>query len=118
MKISRVKDGYRVIGFDEMHNHIVITLSKSHMLRSQRKINEAQGNQAIMADDAGIAPRAVMELMANEAGGCENIGFTSVGLMNYLRTYRTRNMEKGEAGGVLKYFEDRQSQDPSFVYAI
>ncbi|XP_010243044.1 PREDICTED: protein FAR1-RELATED SEQUENCE 5-like [Nelumbo nucifera] len=118
MTISRAKDGYRVIGFNETHNHMIATPTKSHMLRSQRRVSDIQSFQAKMADDAGIAPKAVMELMTREANGCENIGFTSTDLKNYLHSYRTRNMEKGEACGILQYFEDRRSQDPSFVYAI
>ncbi|XP_010271481.1 PREDICTED: protein FAR1-RELATED SEQUENCE 5-like [Nelumbo nucifera] len=112
MTISRVKDGYRVIGFNETHNHMFATPMKSHMLRSQRRVNDMQ---AKMANDVGIAPKAIME---REVDGHENVGLTSVDLKNYLHSHRTRNMEKGEASGILQYFEDRQSQDPSFVYAI
>ncbi|XP_010270684.1 PREDICTED: protein FAR1-RELATED SEQUENCE 5-like [Nelumbo nucifera] len=118
MTISHSKDGYPVIGFNETHNHMIVTPTKSHMLRSQRMISDIQGFQAKMANDAGIALKAVMELMAREAGGRENVGFTSVDLKNYLHSYQTRNMEKGEACGILQYFEDKQLQNPSFVYTI
>ncbi|XP_010279169.1 PREDICTED: protein FAR1-RELATED SEQUENCE 5-like [Nelumbo nucifera] len=118
MKISRGKDGcYRVIDFNETHNHTIATPSMPYMLRSQRITGKVQGDQAKMVD-TGIAPRVSMDLTVNEAGDCENIGFISVDLKNYLSSYRTRKMDKGEAGDVLQYFEDRQSQDPSFVYAI
>ncbi|XP_010273716.1 PREDICTED: protein FAR1-RELATED SEQUENCE 5-like isoform X2 [Nelumbo nucifera] len=118
MKISRVKDGYRVIDFNENHNHMIATPIKPHALSSQRRIIGVHGTQAEMADNPRITPKAVLELKANEVGGRENVEFTCIDLNNYLRSYRTRNMEKGEAGGILQYFEDRQSQDPSFVYAI
>ncbi|XP_010277968.1 PREDICTED: protein FAR1-RELATED SEQUENCE 5-like isoform X2 [Nelumbo nucifera] len=119
MKISRWKDGcYRVIDFNEAHNHMITTPTKSHVLRSQKMTGKVKGSQAKMANDALIASKESMELMAIEAGDCENIEFTSVDLNNYLSTYRTGKMERGEAGGILQYFEDRQSQDPSFIYAI
>ncbi|XP_010275942.1 PREDICTED: protein FAR1-RELATED SEQUENCE 5-like isoform X2 [Nelumbo nucifera] len=119
MKISRCKDGcYRIIDFNDVHNHIIAAPSKSHMLRSQRTTSKVKGNQAKMANDAVIASKASIELVAIEAGACENVEFTSTNLKNYLNTYRTRKMEKGEAGGILQYFEDRRSKDPSFVYAI
>ncbi|XP_010270685.1 PREDICTED: protein FAR1-RELATED SEQUENCE 5-like [Nelumbo nucifera] len=68
------------------------------MLRSQRSISEIQAAHVKRADDSGIAPKASMELMAKAAGGREKVGLTSMDLKNYLHSYLTRKMEKGEAG--------------------
>ncbi|XP_019054503.1 PREDICTED: protein FAR1-RELATED SEQUENCE 5-like [Nelumbo nucifera] len=119
MKISRRKDGwFHVVAFNETHNHMIVTPKKVHMPKSQRKVNEPQGTQVTIADDSNIAPKESMELMTNEASGHENIGFTPVDQKNYLHSNRTRKVKKGEVGNVLQYFEVKQLEDPSFIYAI
>ncbi|XP_010276948.1 PREDICTED: protein FAR1-RELATED SEQUENCE 5-like isoform X2 [Nelumbo nucifera] len=119
MKISRREDGFfHVIAFNEAHNHIIVSPTTAHMLRSQRKISKAQSAQAKMVDDSGMTPKASTESMAKCSDGCENVGFTSMDLNNNLPSCRTRNMKKGEAGGIIQYFQDMRLKDPSFVYAI
>ncbi|XP_010266716.1 PREDICTED: protein FAR1-RELATED SEQUENCE 5-like [Nelumbo nucifera] len=119
LKISLREDGFfHVVSFNETHNHIIATPDKVHMLRSQRKLFEAQATQTKMTNKSGITSKASRELMSENVCGHENVEFISSDLKNYLHSYRSGNMEKGEAGGFLQYFQDMQSKDPSFVYAI
>ncbi|XP_058088423.1 protein FAR1-RELATED SEQUENCE 5-like [Magnolia sinica] len=46
------------------------------------------------------------------------MGFTPVDYKNYLQRKRMKVMEKGDAGAVLEYFQQKQIDDPSFFYAI
>jgi len=37
---------------------------------------------------------------------------------NYLRTKRQREMAYGQAGSLLKYFQDKMAENPLFQYAL
>ena len=76
MKIS-LKDGfYYIYEFEPEHNHILATASQAHHLRSQRTITKAQLASVEAAKAVGISNKATFDLMAKEAGGIDNLGFT------------------------------------------
>ncbi|KAH7867302.1 hypothetical protein Vadar_031644 [Vaccinium darrowii] len=66
IKYCRETKQYYVAEFGPVHNHMVCTPSKTHLHRSHRKFSDAQAAQADMANDSGIAPRAIVEFMARE----------------------------------------------------
>ena len=70
-----------------------------------------------MADDSGIAPKVAHEFLGRYVGGASNLGYTHRDHKNYLRTKRQREMMYGEAGSLLKYFQDKSLENPSFQYA-
>lgn len=73
MKIS-LRDGfYCVYHFVSEHSHNVATRSQVHRLRPHRKINEAH-----------ISTKGAIDLMAKQACGSENLGFTRVDMKNRL----------------------------------
>lgn len=77
MKISLNKDNfYYIYELELEHNHILATASQVHHLRSQRTITEAQLASVQAAKAVGISNKATYDLMAKEAGGIENLGFT------------------------------------------
>ncbi|KAH7851813.1 hypothetical protein Vadar_016811 [Vaccinium darrowii] len=65
---------YYVVEFVPVHNHVVCTPSKTHLHRSHRNFGVAQAAQADMANDSGIAPSAIVEFMARQAGGRAGLG--------------------------------------------
>ncbi|KAH7855793.1 hypothetical protein Vadar_028958 [Vaccinium darrowii] len=69
IKYCRETKQYYVAEFAHVHNHTACTPSKTHLHRSHRKFSVAQAAQADMANDSGIAPRAIVEFMAREVGG-------------------------------------------------
>jgi zinc finger SWIM domain-containing protein 3 len=70
-----------------------------------------------VADDSGIAPKVAHEFLGRYVGGASNLGYTHRDYKNYLRTKRQREMMYGEAGSLLKYFQDKSLENPSFQYA-
>ncbi|CAI9095514.1 OLC1v1031489C1 [Oldenlandia corymbosa var. corymbosa] len=118
MKVNSFKTGkFQVIEFVAEHNHCLPSLSKTHLHRSHRAISSVEARQK-MADDVGITPKASFDLMVKQKGGRGNLGFISEDYRNFLRSKRTREMEKGDLGGVLEYLDQMQFKDPNFFQAI
>ncbi|KAI7978952.1 Protein FAR1-RELATED SEQUENCE 5, partial [Camellia lanceoleosa] len=103
--------------FVEQHNHIFVPTECTHMLPSQRKISASQASEIDLAEKSGIRLNAAFELMGNEAGGRESLGFTKVDQKNYLRTKRQKSLAYGEAGSILQYFREKTLENPSFFYS-
>jgi zinc finger SWIM domain-containing protein 3 len=61
-----------------------------------------------VADDSGITPKAALEFLGRYVGASSNLGYTYTHRdhKNYLQTKCQREMLYGEAGSLLKYFED------------
>ncbi|XP_073358830.1 protein FAR1-RELATED SEQUENCE 5-like [Aegilops tauschii subsp. strangulata] len=118
MKIS-LRDGfYYVYEFEASHNHTLANGLMAQYLRSQRKVTEAQIANAEVAKSVGISNKATIDLMAKEAGGSENLGFTPQDMKNCLYSKRTIKAKVGDTGGVLEYMEKKVSEDVNFFYSI
>ncbi|XP_028091130.1 protein FAR1-RELATED SEQUENCE 5-like [Camellia sinensis] len=104
--------------FVEQHNHIFVPTECTHMLPSQRKISASQATEIDLAKKSGIQLNAAFELMGNEVGERELLGFTKVDQKNYLRTKRQNSLAYGEAGSILQYFREKTLENPSFFYSV
>ncbi|KAH1209877.1 Protein FAR1-RELATED SEQUENCE 5 [Glycine max] len=60
------------------------------MMPSQRSISEVQGMQIDIADDSGIRPKTILELISKQVGGKDVIGFTQQAQKNYLPTHKQK----------------------------
>ncbi|KAG8365107.1 hypothetical protein BUALT_Bualt18G0069900 [Buddleja alternifolia] len=110
---------YNVVDFIAHHNgHDLVSPTKTHLLRSHRRITVGQASQADDIEMSGITPKAGFHLMARQVGGRANVGFIFEDYKNYLRSKRTVEMKIGDTGGVLEYLQQRQLDDPNFFYAI
>ncbi|XP_062028702.1 protein FAR1-RELATED SEQUENCE 5-like [Rosa rugosa] len=88
--------------FDEEHNHPLVVKECSHMLPSQRKVQDCQGIDIDLTHDSGIGVTSLYELMGKQAGGRDVVGYTKQDVKNYLRSKRQRSLEYGEAGYIMK----------------
>jgi zinc finger SWIM domain-containing protein 3 len=52
--------------------------------------------------------------MSREAGGRANLGYTKLDQKNYLQTRRQKNLIYGEAGCLLRYFQEQSVKNSSF----
>jgi zinc finger SWIM domain-containing protein 3 len=112
--IDREVGNYEVHDLDLEHNHVLQLPATCHLMPSQRKISSLQAFEIETADDSGIVPKAAHELASRQVGGSTNLGYTRRDHKNYLRTKRQREMMYGEAGTMLKYFQDKKSENPAF----
>ncbi|CAL5370909.1 unnamed protein product [Camellia sinensis] len=118
IKWDRNIQKFFVSDFVEQHNHIFVPTECTHMLPSQRKIFASQATEIDLAEKSGIRLNAAFELMGNEVGGRESLGFTKLDQKNYLRTKRQNSLAYGEAGSILQYFRDKSLENPSFFYSV
>ncbi|KAL6609544.1 hypothetical protein ACP70R_039513 [Stipagrostis hirtigluma subsp. patula] len=118
LTIDREAGNYEVFDLFLEHNHMLQLPQTAHLMPSQRKISEVQAFEIEIADDSGIGPKAAHELASRRVGGSHNVGYTRRDHKNYLRTRRQRELMYGEAGSMLKYFQDRTAENPSFQYAL
>ena len=116
--LERENKIYKVHDLFVEHNRILQTAQTSHLMPSQRNISKHQAIDIELADDSGIAPKAAHEFLGRYVGGSANLGYSHRDHKNYLRTKRQREMLYGEAGSLLKYFQDKVVENPSFQYAM
>ena len=100
------------------HNHQLHLPETLHLMVSQRKISDLQAFEIGTTDDAGIGPKAAHELASRQVGGPLNLSYTLRDHKNYLRFKRQREMAYGQAGSMLKYFQEKIAENPSFQYAL
>ncbi|KAM2868937.1 hypothetical protein FF1_016936 [Malus domestica] len=118
IKLNRSNGRFFVHEFEEQHNHALQKPECAHMLPSQRKISDSQAAELDLAEESGISLRESYELMAKHVGGRESLGYTRVDQKNYLLSRRQRKMVYGEAGSLLRYFQGKTVENPSFFYAV
>ncbi|KAJ1699895.1 hypothetical protein LUZ63_008407 [Rhynchospora breviuscula] len=117
VKFIREKNHYRVVDFVSDHNHLLQEPEACHMIRSQREVTELSQLEIDLADESGIRPKQAYELMDRQVGGQTNLSITIIDYRNYLRDKRRRILIFGEAVAMLKYFNDRTLENPSFHHA-
>jgi hypothetical protein len=77
-----------------------------------------EGSQIEIADASSIRSKDAYKLTSRQASGFGNLSYTPIDYNNYLRTRPQRNLIYGEAGCVLKYFEEKCVENHSFYSAI
>ncbi|XP_062158768.1 protein FAR1-RELATED SEQUENCE 5-like [Alnus glutinosa] len=118
ISLVRETEKYKVYEFVADHNHIMHLEETAYMMRSHRKMSDIQASEIDLACASGISPKATHALMSREAGGRATLGYTELDQKNYLRTRRQKNLIYGEAGSLLKYFQEQINKNPSFHYAV
>lgn len=106
---------YKVHDLAVEHSHLLQTPQTSRLMPSQRNISKHQAVEIEVAYDSGITPKAAHEFLGRHVGGSANLGYTQRDHKNYLRSRRQRDLLYGEAGSLLKYFQDKIVENPSFT---
>ncbi|XP_020251115.1 protein FAR1-RELATED SEQUENCE 5-like [Asparagus officinalis] len=118
IKLVRRTGKYSVYRFSEEHNHHLISQESVHFMPSHRKITSSDEAFLDLTANSGLSPKSAFELMGQQAGGRESLGFTKVDQKNYLRTVRQKKMKFGEAGYLIEYFSKQMLENPSFFYEM
>ena len=90
IQLVRQTGKYSVYRFSEEHNHVLVKKEYVHMMPSQRNLRASDGAFLDLTANSGVSPKASFELMSNQAGGRESLGFTKQDHKNYLRTVRQK----------------------------
>ncbi|RID47535.1 hypothetical protein BRARA_I04121 [Brassica rapa] len=105
---------YRIVSFNQNHNHDLVRTPMKHLLKGNRAVTVSQKQHADDAEMSGISAKATIEMMSREVGGRENLGFLDKDYRNYICRKRMAEMEKGDAGAVLEYFQKKKEDNSSF----
>ncbi|KAF7139583.1 hypothetical protein RHSIM_Rhsim07G0153800 [Rhododendron simsii] len=104
---------WKVIVFNDTHNHQLMTPSKRMKMRSNRYMPKP------IKDLTEVFQKENLEVskVASIFGG-EYMGFDNRDCYNHLRNVRHRELDGGDAQSILTYFKNKQAQNPQFFYAI
>ncbi|XP_007224311.2 protein FAR1-RELATED SEQUENCE 5 [Prunus persica] len=117
IKLNR--DGkYVVKNFIAEHNHDLVPLSSSHLLRSQRTIEPSQAGFINQMHHAGLKPSQIFSYMTTEAGGPQHLNFIQADCNNLIMRKRIEFQKRGDSQCLLEYFKQKQAQDKSFFYSV
>ena len=118
LSINREAENWAISDLFLEHNHILQLSEACYLFPSQQMISEVQALEIEIADDSGIAPKVAHEFASRRVGGPCNLSYTRRDHKNHLRTKRQRDLKYGEAGSMLKCFQDRVRENPSFRYEV
>jgi hypothetical protein len=100
------------------HNHYLASPNKSHKLRSQRHVIEADRMLISQIREAGMKPSQVYEFMKQFYGGAEKVPFSRMDCNNEIGRERNKYLESNDAQTLLEYLKNKQMEDPTFFYAV
>jgi hypothetical protein len=100
------------------HNHYLASPNKSHKLRSQRHVIEADKMLISHIREAGMKPSQVYEFMKQFYGGAEKVPFSRMDCNNEIGRERNKYLESNDAQTLLEYLKNKQMEDPTFFYAV
>lgn len=116
--LNRELKKFVVTPYVEAHNHEFHIKECSHMMRSQRLFPKAQASMAELGRCSGLSVVQCLELMGNEVGGKENLGFMKNDMKRHLLTKRQRSMKYGETALLLDYFQRMHADNPMYHYVF
>ncbi|XP_020675668.2 protein FAR1-RELATED SEQUENCE 5-like [Dendrobium catenatum] len=113
------EDGYwHVKRFIESHNHELASPADRHLLRSCRNIIEEKASVLKLMTDVGIKTVDAYAYLAEEVGGCENIGFSKRDAYNFIQKEKRARIEIGDTNPLIQLFKDRQVEDHMFAWDV
>ncbi|KAI8538633.1 hypothetical protein RHMOL_Rhmol09G0119500 [Rhododendron molle] len=118
ISLDRASLKWTVKRFDETHNHLLHIPETVQMMRNQRGLTESQGITVEIAEATGLPLKLSHDLISAQSGGKENIGFMREDIKSYLRAKRGRDLQYGEAGALLRYFQKQTMDNPYFFHGM
>jgi hypothetical protein len=100
------------------HNHYLASPNKTHLLRSQREIIEADRKLIGQARRSGMKPSQVFNFMKEHYGGEDKVPFTRMDCYTEIGRERRQYLEANDAQSLSEYLRNKQAQDPTFYYAV
>ncbi|KAF7126636.1 hypothetical protein RHSIM_Rhsim11G0066300 [Rhododendron simsii] len=79
---ARSGEGFVVSNFVEGHSHPLTTPRKTHLLKSHRRIFDAQKSLTQHLTAVNVPPHQQMSILELQTGGLENVGFLPRDLYN------------------------------------
>ncbi|WVZ52736.1 LOW QUALITY PROTEIN: hypothetical protein U9M48_003766 [Paspalum notatum var. saurae] len=100
------------------HNHYLSSPNKSHKLRSQRHVIEADRMLISQIREAGMKPSQVYEFMKQFYGGADKVPFSRMDCNNDTGRERNKYLKSNDAQTLLEYLKNKQMEDPTFFMLL
>ncbi|RYR26755.1 hypothetical protein Ahy_B02g061060 isoform A [Arachis hypogaea] len=100
--------------FVESHNHDCLDPRLVGFLPTHRKMAEADASQMNNMKDAGISTPHIYAMLANQAGGYENVNYSLRDMYNEIA--RRRRHVLGDAREALRYLKNQKAEDTNLYY--
>lgn len=108
---------YNVTIFNEEHNHVLLTPTKTPFLRSHRQVSSVAKCLNEQLSMVNVPTHQQYNFLQVQAGGINNIGYTQKDLYNHQTKKRLKL--KGRDGDMLHdYFKSEQVKNPAFYFKI
>jgi len=114
--LDRNTGQWYVKNFIDEHNHPLAPADLSCLLRSHRKISDAQKDEIVELGVAGIRKHQIFEIMEMQYGGYDKVGYTSRDLYNFCHLYKQDIITDGDAQTVINHLKERQNKDSEFFF--
>jgi hypothetical protein len=89
--VKRTTDSkYEIASVVEQHNHGLVTPSKHHLIRSNRRVNEKAKQTLYSCHKASIGTSQAFRLLHVGAGSFEDVGCTKRDLQNYYCEFKNK----------------------------
>ncbi|CAH9127167.1 unnamed protein product [Cuscuta epithymum] len=113
----RTKDGkYVLFKFYEGHTHLLVTLRKHHMLKSNKGVKSVHRTLFKSFSRANIGASKAHRLIKEQVGGFQNVGCSQQDLKNFQRDIKA--FIKGyDAHMFIDNFQRKREVNPSFYFA-
>ncbi|KAH6785310.1 hypothetical protein C2S51_037765 [Perilla frutescens var. frutescens] len=114
--VVRTKDGpWRVSDFQKNHNHELLEPDQGYLLRSSRRLTDANTSIIDAFRSAGIGVGQSYRFMEKQSGGVQNIGFTKKDAYDHVhRTKLQTRVPNKDASALMQYFREKASKEPNF----
>ena len=112
---------WKVQRFDTNHNHVLAAQEHLQFLRSNCKVTSSQASQIRTYKYAGLRTCDIVNLMVQQAGGFERLGFTRKDAYNKAAAMHRAETVETDSEGLLGYLASKiDSTDPTLYtkYAI
>ncbi|KAJ1403720.1 FAR1 DNA-binding domain [Sesbania bispinosa] len=113
IRFNRKKSNWRVVSFEESHNHELTPPRFMHLHSAYRKLTNGDKAQVDSLHAHGVRTCHIMGYMLAQKGGYSNVGFARKDVYNYIDSNNRVKIKDGDALAALSYLKGRAAHDPT-----
>jgi hypothetical protein len=113
VKKKKNQNVWVIRSFDNNHNHLMASPKSVSLFRCHRKMNDVAKNLVERFSEEGLPIGKVVSMFSGS-----DSSFSNRDCWNHMKNVRSKNLDVGDAQGVLNYCKQKQAQNSDFFYAI
>ncbi|XP_015384802.1 protein FAR1-RELATED SEQUENCE 5-like [Citrus sinensis] len=102
--------------FRPEHNHHLASNNEVHLIRSHRKVTDAELGQAKTLRHVGVKTCQFMDYMADQVEGPQNLRFTRKDMQNTLNASTRAEVGDSDSDITIAYFAAKSEHDPRLCF--